>query len=256
MRAIKLFFLTIVSLSIFSCSNRDQVVSPVDRDRLSRVIEAESILSEINDLIFDTDNISKDPKLDTKFCGSYSVKETPTTRTITFDFKETCPRRTGNIKGKMTLKYRYNNQKPRRLIGIDTNFDELTINDIKVKGNERREVTYQNNTRILNINANVDITWKDKTTATYKGTRTIKRKKGSIVTETTGSLDAKLRNNKEYKLEIMTPLLKNLNCRFYAKGKLRVIDGANSGVLDYGNGACDNKAVFTNKNGDKETIIL
>ena len=256
MRALKILFLTVITLSIFSCSNRGEVIKPINLDRLNRIAEAKTIIADIDELISDVDNISKDPKLDTKFCGAYTTKETKTTKTIIFDFKEKCQRRRGEIKGKMTLKYTYNNQNPRQLIEVKTSFDELIINGIKIKGSELREVSYQNNTRILKINAEANITWKDKTTATYKGSRTIKRKKGSNFTETTGTLNAKLRNNNEYTLEIMTPLIKNINCRFYSKGELKIIDGDNSGILDYGNGECDNKAIFTNKKGDKETITL
>ncbi|OSY87439.1 hypothetical protein WH52_11220 [Tenacibaculum holothuriorum] len=256
MRTYKIFFLAIITLSIFSCSNRDEIVKPVNLNILNRIAEAKTIISDIDDLIFDVDNISKDPKLDTKFCGSYTTKETSNSKTITFNFKEKCSRKNGEIKGKMILEYIYNNEIPKRLIEIKTNFNELIINGIKVKGSELREIVNRNNTRTITTNANVNIIWKDNSNSTYRSTRIIKINKDEHYTETTGSVNAKLRDNKEYVLEITTPLIKKLNCRFYSEGKLKIIDGDNSGTLDYGDGKCDNKAIFTDKNGNRETITL
>ncbi|RBL93036.1 hypothetical protein [Chitinophaga flava] len=52
-----------------------------------------------------------------------------------------------------------------------------------------------------------------------------------------------------------TPLVKATACQWVSQGKLQVALGNLSGIIDYGNGVCDNKATIT-VNGDKVKEII
>jgi hypothetical protein len=54
---------------------------------------------------------------------------------------------------------------------------------------------------------------------------------------------------------ILDPLIKKFTCRWIVKGTKRITRNNHLGILDYGNGDCDNQAVLT-INGVAHTITL
>ena len=56
-----------------------------------------------------------------------------------------------------------------------------------------------------------------------------------------------------YTAEITSPLIKARNCRWIQEGVLSIVTDANTEVIDYGEGICDNVAMAT-VNGEEREI--
>lgn len=76
------------------------------------------------------------------------------------------------------------------------------------------------------------------------------------VFEVTGYWNATFVNGNSHNYEVVTPLRWEVPCTHFVSGTIQA-DWTNfSGVLDYGNGTCDNEAIFTSESGQVFTIIL
>lgn len=73
----------------------------------------------------------------------------------------------------------------------------------------------------------------------YEGNQTVTRSNGSYLTST-----------------IKTSLVKSNACHFISKGSITLKGTTIDGVLDFGNGDCDNQATFTDVNGTIYQITL
>lgn len=73
----------------------------------------------------------------------------------------------------------------------------------------------------------------------FDGNRSVNRSNGTYFTST-----------------IKTPLLKRNSCRFISKGSVTLKGSKVDGILDFGNGECDNLATFTDANGNVAQITL
>lgn len=264
MKAIKAIFILSVILLTSSCTNRETIRRPINIDRIHRIAEANTILADLDNLIEDVDNVTKNPNYDSKYCGKYTVQNTPTTKRVVFNFQEQCGRRKkGNVQGKLILVYEINSPNTPFLRATHISFENFSIDGVKIQGNETRKLIRLGETPTLEIIANIEVVWKDNTKATYKGTRLSKKIKGANTGTyrddeylVEGNLDVKLRDNKPYTLMVKTPLLRKAICKFYVSGRLHVKYDNEEGILNYGDGACDNKATFTHPNGKVETVIL
>jgi hypothetical protein len=55
---------------------------------------------------------------------------------------------------------------------------------------------------------------------------------------------------------IIEPLRREMACRFVVRGIIELVKNEKNGTLNFGDGTCDNKAVFTNEGGEEKEIIL
>lgn len=63
-------------------------------------------------------------------------------------------------------------------------------------------------------------------------------------------------NGTQLTATVITPLVKEFTCANISDGQLNLIGTVLNGVLDYGNGTCDNQATYTHSNGQVYTITL
>jgi len=85
------------------------------------------------------------------------------------------------------------------------------------------------------------------------GTYTVKQTSGqstlslddNIYEITEGNHTVTKQNNAKIILTIQEPLIKNYNCDYISKGKLKVESNILNGIIDYGNNECDNNATYT-----------
>ncbi len=141
--------------------------------------------------------------------------------------------------------------------------DNYYVNDVKVEGTK----TITNNGYNMNNNlsftvqvSNGLLTYTDGTTATWQSTRTNEWIAGESTTLfthglagvcddvylITGSASGISRNGHNYSVTITSPLRKEICCRWLVSGQLEVTP-ANLATrfVDFGSGACDNKATVT-----------
>jgi hypothetical protein len=176
---------------------------------------------------------------------------------VTIDFGTGCTGKDGRVrKGKIITVYSGHMVRSGSI--AETSFDNYYVNDIKVEGTHRIEnkstatqfmfetkvnsgkITYVNgdyinwtNTRLISYLDGWQTPWNpadDSFSIVGSGSGTIKR-------------DAKTSSWTTANIE---PLIKNFSCRWISKGKQAIQrnDGP-QGILDFGNGDCDNKAIIS-----------
>lgn len=72
----------------------------------------------------------------------------------------------------------------------------------------------------------------------------------------TGYWNATFRNGNTHAYEVILPLRREVTCYHFVAGSVNVERTFFGGVLDYGDGVCDNLATFTFNNGTEIDIVL
>lgn len=73
---------------------------------------------------------------------------------------------------------------------------------------------------------------------------------------TSGSRTINRPNSTYLNSTILTPLIKSYSCAYISEGTLDLQGSFLNGVLDYGNGNCDNQATYTHSNGQVFNVNL
>lgn len=200
---------------------------------------------------------------------SYGTVITPgTTITKTVDFGTTgCPLPNGNIlKGKIIITFVYQPNATSHTINYQ--FDNFYHNNIKIVGNKTFTISW--GTSAANPETHAIVVMNMDFTATFPsgnvfhrtGSRTTEIIAGQTTPEYTDnvySVTGQWTTNSttsgwSMTSTITSPLIVKLNCPNIVKGIIQ-FQGYGTSTLDFGNGDCDNTAIFTH-NGVQYTIIL
>ena len=107
------------------------------------------------------------------------------------------------------------------------------------------------------------MTFEDGTVASRKGTKTREWIEGTLnsnwadhVFLISGSWETNFANGNTHSTNITTPLRREASCRFLVSGVLDLVRTNYTGTLNYGDGMCDNLALFTNEDGKELEIKL
>lgn len=199
----------------------------------------------------------------------FTVTVTPQTpgvfpKTVTIDFGTACVGRDGKTRsGKIISVFTGRLREPGN--SVTTTFDGYTVDSFKVEGTHKIINTSTSNNRSFNV-----IVSGAKITKTTNG-KWVKWDSNKVVLQTegngsplwpfddvyeiTGSKSGSNSEGKTWSATILEKLIKKGDCRWIVKGVVTLTRNGNSAVLDYGNGACDNKATIT-VNGQTKEITL
>lgn len=198
-------------------------------------------------------------------CATITIEITDTSKEITIDFGvEGCEVRGGHIvKGKVIMSYVRDIEAMTH--EINYSLDNLFIDDIQFSGSKtvtRQKVNDNGNPQYM-MDLNLIITFADGTEASRTGTKTREWIEGSFngnwgdnVFLITGTWETNFRNGNIHSTTIITPLRREASCKFLVSGVVGLVRTAYSGSLSYGDGECDNTAVFTNQEGEEREIFL
>lgn len=177
-------------------------------------------------------------------------------KTITIDFGTGCTGRDGHTRrGKIIAVYTGRMKEPGST--ATASFDGFYIDSIKVEGTLAIKNNSTSNNRVFRITVtngklstpsgnyveiNRDHTW---TQTEGNGTPNLP---GDDVFSITGSSSGTAQVSvitAQWTTEIMEPVIRKLSCRWRVSGQVQFTYNSKTGVLDYGNGDCDNKATVT-----------
>jgi hypothetical protein len=188
--------------------------------------------------------------------------------TKTIDFGTAgCPLPNGNVlKGKIIITFTYNPTATTNTINYQ--FVNFYHNAIKFDGNKSftRSLSVATATSpahpIVVMNMDMTATFPNGKVVTRTGTRTREIIEGfntpailDNVWQITGNWTTTFPNTTVQTSTITTPLIVKANCPNIVKGVITFVRGNNTATLNYGNGDCDNQAVFT-LNGVATNITL
>jgi hypothetical protein len=270
MKKIKFLFsaLSIISLTFISCTKED-VASATDNSPVvaSATIDAvnELDIQTGNQVSFDHSTSKKTGKSLTGSCAIVTMENQTTTfpKTYFVDFGTGCI--TNGITRKGKLKITFSNYVTET--GSTMTIERLNyyVNDNKVEG----KVVYKNTTSTQNVPQWTRTVTDGKLTDTKgdiyfnSGTHTVKQTAGvstfaledNVYEMTDGTHTVTKENGATITLTVLQSLIKNYSCDYVSKGKLKVESNFLNGVIDYGNGDCDNKATYT-QNGISFPITM
>lgn len=186
------------------------------------------------------------------------------TKTVTFDFGEGCEFPFGDVlAGKMMMSYVYDIDA--KTVTITHTFDGFTFNDVLVEGENVIVRTKENSDGNPQSVKTMDVkhTWPDGEFTSKKGTVTREwiegagtKNWGDNVFIITGTKTVTFKDGTVCTLEVVDGLRREIACRFIVSGVLKITKGDREGTLNFGDGSCDNTAIFTNSNGEEKEITL
>lgn len=197
-------------------------------------------------------------------CVTITKTITSTSIAKTVDFGTGCTLPSGNeVSGIIYMNYNRDVDALTRT--IEVGLEDFYFNDIAIEGS--RTVTRMASNADGNPEANIlvdwDVAWPDGTTASRDGTK-VREWIAGVGTGTwadnvfliTGSYATTFRSGNTYSRTINDALRRELACNFLVSGNVSITYNTFSGVLDFGDGSCDNEAVWTNAAGETTTVYL
>jgi hypothetical protein len=148
---------------------------------------------------------------------------------------------------------------------IHVEFDNFYVDQVHVEGEFTRTRTWTNanGNPEATVEFDMDFTWPNGDTASREGTRTREwiegydtRSRADDVFLITGNWHAVTRDGDDYQINILTPLRREMSCRWIVSGTMEIIHNGDRYELDFGNGTCDDEATLTLPNGQTRTIYL
>ncbi|NND24055.1 MAG: hypothetical protein HKN86_05110 [Acidimicrobiia bacterium] len=197
-------------------------------------------------------------------CVTITVVIEQNYREVTLDFgTEGCLVRGNLLKGKIILSWDRDPQAQQVLISkslVDFYFNAKNIvgtkTILKQRSNENENPQF---THTLDLT----IIWPNGLEASHEGTKIREWIEGhgsgvwsDNVFEITGNWTTNFVNGNFHSYEVIIPLRREVICYYFVSGSINVVRTNFSGVLDYGEGDCDNQATFTFENGDVIDITL
>ena len=185
------------------------------------------------------------------------------TGTIILDFGAGCTLNNGaTVSGKINLAYGAISNNSRT---ITYTFEEYTYNNKGVTGGGDivRELENANGNPASTVNETIMVTFPSSSiTATRTGLRIAEWVEGvgsgtwtDNVYNITGNWNTTFTNGFSRTGEVTQTLVRKLSCFYLVEGVLEVTQDGLTGTLDFGDGTCDNDAVFT-FNGVEYPVIL
>ena len=271
-------FMTVAvcALTFLGCSNND--VIEIDEQEMEQDYSEVVLSSEIDESSEAIDDIALDvyetqensevgrtlPDFDVPDCVTITVVVEQNYREITIDFgTEGCLIRGNVLKGKIILSYERNPDAQQVL--ITKTLDGFYFNDKNIVGGTSilKELSNENGNPQFTTTIDLTVIWPDGAEASRVGTKVREWIEGhgsgvwsDNVFEITGSWTTTFRNGNSHSYEVIISLRREVICHYFVSGSIDIERTNFSGVLDYGDGDCDNLATFTNDNGNVREIIL
>jgi hypothetical protein len=258
MRKIKFLFpvLSILALTVVSCTKED-VTAASD----TTPVVASASIDVVNELDIQTGTQVSFEKLTSRktgksltgSCAEITMDPITTTFPKTFyvNFGDGCTTNSITRKGKLKITFSGLITETGSTMTIER--VNYYVNDNKVEG----KIVYKNITTTLPqwTRTITDGKFTDSKGEIYlnSGTHTVKQTAGASTASlddntyemTEGTHTVSKENGAKLTLTVSESIVKNHSCDYVSKGKLKVESTLLNGVIDYGNGDCDNKATYT-----------
>jgi hypothetical protein len=183
--------------------------------------------------------------------------------TIILDFGESCQLNNGSVvSGIIRLEYG-------PFVGgtrtINYTFENYFYNNNGVTGGGEiyRQIANQNGNPQSTVNESITVSFPNtEVTATRNGLRITEWIEGigngtwtDNVYSITGNWDTTITNGFERTGEVTEPVIVKLNCLYVVSGRIAITQEGLTGIIDYGDGTCDNEAVLI-INGQEYPILM
>jgi len=269
--------LLMATLVMVSC-NKDESPEIIVEDQTFEVAElkasdeSELISEEINSIaedVYTADEVLSTSKFsyNSDFlpdCVTITTVVTSTSKERTIDFGAGCELPNGNVlSGIIYLSYLKDMELATKTLSLS--LENFTFNGVAIEGSasiERMRANENGNPQSV-ANSSFNAVWPDESTASFSGTRTREWIEGFgtgfwgdnvyLITGN-GTFTGKMGN--VFSKETLTPLRRELSCRFIVSGILQISRNDATASLDFGDGSCDAKGILTYPDGTSKEIFL
>ena len=269
MKKLSLLLIAFVSLVAFqSCkkeTNKDATAQLTD-DEVKAVVESDVATDDLLDMVdaYAFNDTASRSTTQMPSCVTQTITISGTSVIITWQFDANgCTMPNGNTyKGTVTIT-RDRDLMAHSVTGSIT-FDNFSVNDIQIEGTAdfTRQLNADGNPEVTH-NYDFTVTLPSGLSAQRSGTRTRVWAEGfgtpsrtDDVFLITGNAHIERFNGAVLDVEIVTPLRREVPCRFFVSGTVKITKNGQVAILDYGNGACDAEATLTLPNGNVRNIHL
>lgn len=188
-------------------------------------------------------------------CDTIYFDTLTTNKKVTVDFgPANCLGQDGrNRRGKLDVYFTGSYFDPNSTVNISTvNYfvnDYQLIGIVQVKNNGNNTCSYLINAQVVKPNGSGTITW----TSTMLRTQTAGFDTPKDITDdvfefsSAGAGTGKTASGADFSADIIDKLIKSVNCKWIASGKVELKTGDQTTSFDYGDGTCDDQADYTRK---------
>jgi len=280
---LRLILLLMVSGLVFtSCEDSNsvdilEVPEAISEEETIALVESDDIADEVDNIVDDflIEDLSLGNKTEASRedgdkhggmpdCVTKTIVLTNTTKMVTLDFGEGCELPNGHVlAGKIIMSYSFDLEM--QIITIAQTFEDFSFNEVKVTGENTfvriRENEKGNPQSTKSIN--VTLTWPDGEFMSRVGEKTREwiegydtRTWGDNVYLITGNWTNTFKDGTIFSATITEPLRREMSCRYIVSGIVEFVKGDATGSLNFGDGTCDNLAIYTNAEGVETEIVL
>ena len=265
-------------LTITSCTNEEDANTEIASGEVISVAElqvsdeSELITEEISSIaedVYASDEISTTAKGDYRSdylpeCVVITTTVTEFTREKIIDFGEGCELPNGNVLSGI-IKLNYAKDMTVASKSISLTLENFTFNSVAVEGSASvlRLRSNENGNPQGTVTSELNATWPNGDTASFTGTRTREWIEGygsgfwgDNVFLITGKRTYIGRLGNVFVKEVITPLRRELSCRFIVSGVLEISRNDNTATLDFGDGSCDATGILTQPDGTETEVFL
>jgi len=273
---IALMCLTIFSLTFVSCSDNDAPIEDVEQPVIDlksaqEEAEVELVTSATSDIVEEAFLTQEFPETKSTVtdrylpdCVTITVVITDNIKTVTIDFGDGCELRNGNIlSGKIILSYEKDREAATKMMSFMYENFYFNRKQIEGEGSILRERSNENGNPQSTKTFNVTVTWPDGTFASKEGMKVREMIEGQNthawgdnVFSITGYWKFTRKNGGLFTATITEALRRELACKFLVSGVVELTRTDIVGVLDYGDGDCDDLATISINGGPEREIHL
>ena len=250
---------------VADASINDEVVTTITEDDITE--DVENIVDDY--FYFDTDMAAKSATVDEKKpsylnCSVKTIVIDGTTKTVTLDFGEGCTMPNGNIlKGKIIITHTVDITAAS--IVANLTYVDFYVNDTSIEGQSsilKVKENEQGNPQST-ITFEKKITWADGTFVSKTGVKVKEWIEGYDTRDwednvflITGNWAANYNNEITISATVIDALRREATCKYIVSGVLKVEKNNAVGTINFGDGTCDNLAIYTDDSGNETEITL
>lgn len=270
---LKLSGFAFLFVSTISCDNEkpnQQVFNANETHETEILAKTDNATEVIGDIFFQIfeDEESLDKLHSYQFfpdCGTITVKKNNNIKEIVIDYgSDGCKLKNGRvISGMLNLTYKVDTDASALI--IDYTLENFYVDGVNFEGSKtvtRRRMN-QNGYPQHTMSMGLVVTFQDGVKVSRTETKTREWIEGSFSGDCndntfliSGSWETNFTNGNVYNATITTPLRREAGCKFIVSGTIDVKSALYGGALDYGDGFCDNLAVFIMESGEEREIRL
>lgn len=267
-----LMFFVVSSLFLVGCKNDSATVSePLTSVDATSVVQSDDSADEIDnfvDVFFtSTEYAAKSDvqKSAIDNCATTKILLNGNNKTVIIDFGSGCTLANGNtVSGKIIMTY--SKDTTTSSVTITYTLENFSFNDLSVEANNTIVHMRQNangNPQSV-ITFNTKVTWPDGTFVTRKGEKMREWVAGKDTLHIfgdnayliTGNWTTTFKNGAMVNATVKTALRREMSCKYFVSGVIEFEKDGKTATLDFGDGNCDNKTIFTGPNGVSTEINL